>query len=115
MKNKIIAMLALSVFLTACNDTNPLNQKPADEAARLLISASESASGQIGLSPAASGDNYRKCMEGSLARKTCDKLMAAMAQSLHQKGINVRPAQVADTALYKKTAARLEHLSWLME
>lgn len=101
--------------LSACSEPNPLQQKPLDESARLLVQHSAKASIAAGLKTKDASDNYRQCMEGRYPDKACQSLYKAMSRSFQAAGLNVSPQHVADNTLYKRLAARLSRLSLLME
>lgn len=111
----MIVMLIGILVLSACSEPNPLQQKPRDESAQLLVQHSAKASIAMGLKTSDASDNYRQCMEGQHPDKTCQALYQAMSRSFHLTGMDISPQQVSDKALYKKLASRLSRLSLLME
>jgi uncharacterized lipoprotein YajG len=108
----ITGILTATLMLTGCSG-NPLQKKPADEAARLLSNASSEAMESIGVHERGISDQYAQCME-KCTKSTfdCATLYQAMAKKLTEQGISVSAAQIQDRKLYARIKEELQQRSY---
>ena len=105
-------VILLASLLSACSG-NPLQHKPIEATARILMSASNSAMNQLGFKEPSMSDRYRLCMTHRMKEGfNCEALYQAMADTLLHQGIKVRPAHLNDKAFYQRIAVELEQQSY---
>lgn len=112
---KIMPVLLSIIIVTGCQESNPLNQKPINEVATLLMDASKSASLSAGFDNSEPEDNYRQCMRKEAFNSTCSDLIKAMCAYVSKKGVHLTPSQLTDKHMYNRVAERLDFLSHLID
>ncbi len=106
------AVLLLSCLMAACSG-NPLQNKPTDTTARLLMEASEGAMKYLGFKERSMSDRYRLCMTHRMKQGfDCEALYLTMADILTHQGLKVRPSDLKDKTLFARLAVDLEQRSY---
>lgn len=108
----ITGILTATLILTGCSG-NPLQEKPTDEAARLLSNASAEAMERIGIHEPGISNRYAQCMEKrTKSTFDCATLYQAMAKKLTEQGVSVSAAQIQDRKLYVRIKEELQQRSY---
>ena len=95
---KLIAVLIACQLLAGCNnkDSNPLNQMPVKQAAKLLLSATKASNNQAGLPQ--SGETYLLCLGHKLETSACQNLYGLMAEHLKAQGLAITKNSLTEFA-----------------
>ncbi|MFO9067159.1 hypothetical protein SC828_09015 [Legionella pneumophila serogroup 1] len=95
MIKQLIMIICACQILSGCNqqDTNPLNQKPAKEAAVLILKATKIANTKVVIPPL--GDNYLTCLKQNYDDSACRHFYSIMTIILQKNGMKIDASQVA--------------------